>query len=138
MIANKYINRVVQKGGMPGIPGCVEHDSMIWEAIQKTKEEKGNLQVIWLELANTYGSVSHQLLWQALKTFHIPSGITVMLKEYFSGFSLCFSTMMFRTEWIDLQVGVAMGCTISLIQFIMAMQVILDGERYCARTETQQ
>ncbi|KAK3779423.1 hypothetical protein RRG08_015824 [Elysia crispata] len=54
---NGYINTSVQKGGIPGVSGCLEHATMIWEAIQRAKSEKLNLNVIWLDLANAYGSV---------------------------------------------------------------------------------
>ena len=60
MIENGYIDTTVQKGVIPGVPGCLEHASMIWEAIQKAKSNKRNLDVIWLDLANAYGSVPTQ------------------------------------------------------------------------------
>lgn len=42
------------------------------------------------------------------------------------GFSLHFSTSAFTTGWINHHVGIAMGCMILPILFIMAMQIILD------------
>ncbi|GFN92197.1 LOW QUALITY PROTEIN: reverse transcriptase [Plakobranchus ocellatus] len=53
---NGYINTSVQKGGIPGVSGCLEHATMIWEAIQRDKSEKLNLDVVWLDLANAYGT----------------------------------------------------------------------------------
>ena len=35
---------------------------MIWEAIQKAKTNKKDLDVIWLDLANVYGSVPRQMI----------------------------------------------------------------------------
>ena len=49
---NGYVDESVQKAGVPGIPGCVEHAYAIWEAIQSAKKESQNLDVIWLDLAN--------------------------------------------------------------------------------------
>ena len=57
---NWYIITSVQKGGILGVSGCLEHATMIWEAIQRAKSENLNLDVIWLDLANAYGSVPHQ------------------------------------------------------------------------------
>lgn len=105
---------------------------MIWEAIPKAKTEKRTLQVVCLDLANAYGTVPHQLLWKAQEMFHVPSEISGMLKTYFSGFSLRFSTTTFKTSWIDVQVGITMECTISPILFVMAMDVILDAAYCCA------
>ncbi|GFN80499.1 reverse transcriptase [Plakobranchus ocellatus] len=51
----------------------------------------------------------------------------VMLDDYFSGFRMRFSTNDYTTNWISLKVGIAMGCTISTILFVMAMEVILKA-----------
>ena len=54
LLKNGYLDMSVQKGGVPGVPGCLEHATMIWDAIQKAKAEKKDLDVIWLDLANAY------------------------------------------------------------------------------------
>ncbi|KAK3735128.1 hypothetical protein RRG08_054480 [Elysia crispata] len=124
---NGYINTSVQKGGIPGVSGCLEHAKMIWEAIQRAKSEKLNLDVIWLDLANAYGSVPHQMIQLALSMYHVPEDIQVMLDDYFSGFRMRFSTNSYTTDWINLEIEIAMGCTISPILFVMAMEVILKA-----------
>ena len=124
---NGYINTSVQKGGIPGVSGCLEHATMIWKAIQRAKSEKLNLDVIWLDLANAYGSVPHQMIQLALRMYHVPEDIQVMLDDYFSGFRMRFSTNSYTTDWINLEIGIAMGCTISPILFVMAMEVILKA-----------
>ncbi|GFO14726.1 reverse transcriptase [Plakobranchus ocellatus] len=65
---------------------------MIWEAIQRAKSEKLNLDVIWLDLANAYGSVPHEMIQLALRMYHVPEFTKVMLDDYFSGFRMRFST----------------------------------------------
>ncbi|GFR70068.1 reverse transcriptase [Elysia marginata] len=93
---------------------------MIWEAIQRAKSEKLNLDVVWLELANAYGSVPHEMIQLVLRMYHVPEDIQVILDYYFSGFRMRFSK-----NWINLEVGTAMGCTIPPILFVMAMEAIL-------------
>ncbi|KAK3797908.1 hypothetical protein RRG08_020645 [Elysia crispata] len=90
---------------------------MIWEAILRAKSEKLNLDVIWLDLANAYGSVP----------YHVPEDKQVMLDDYFSGFQMRFSTYSYSTDWISLEIEIAIGCAISLILFVMAMEVILKA-----------
>ena len=34
---NGYINTSIQKGGIPGVSGSLEHATMIWSAIQRAK-----------------------------------------------------------------------------------------------------
>lgn len=59
---NRYIDTSCQKAAIPGFPGCIEHSSAIWDQIQRTKREKSDLYVVWLDLANAYGSVPHKLI----------------------------------------------------------------------------
>ena len=40
---NGYVDEAVQKAGVPGIIGCVEHAFSIWEEIQVAKKEKSDL-----------------------------------------------------------------------------------------------
>ena len=63
---NGYIDESVQKAGIPGIPGCVEHAASIWDTIQEAKKNGTDLNVVWLDLANAYGSVPHELLFKAM------------------------------------------------------------------------
>ena len=72
-INNGYINTSIQKAGIPGFPGCIEHTTMLWNRIKMAKNNKSvKLHVIWLDLENTYASVIYQLLEKALKFFWIP------------------------------------------------------------------
>ncbi|GFN98048.1 reverse transcriptase [Plakobranchus ocellatus] len=124
---NGYINTSVQKGGIPGVSGCLEHATMVWEAIQRAKSEKLNLDVVWPDLANAYGSVPHEMIQLSLRMYHVLEVIQVMPDDYLSEFCMRFSTNDYRTNWINLEVGIAMGCTISPILFVMAMEVILKA-----------
>ena len=59
MLSNQYIDTSVQTGGVPGVPGCIKHKSVLTKIIQDAKDNKGDLAVIWLELANAYGRIAH-------------------------------------------------------------------------------
>ena len=123
--ANGYINETVQKAGVPGIPGCVEHAFAIWDAIQKSKEEKGELSVVWLDLANAYGSVPHKLLKMAMEHFWIPEEIQKLMMKYYDNFMMRFTVGDFTTEWQRLEIGIAAGCPISVIWFILVMEMVI-------------
>ena len=64
-----YVDESVQKAGVPGITGCIEHAFTIWDAIQEAKKTNESLNVVWLDLANAYGSVSHELLLKPMDFF---------------------------------------------------------------------
>ena len=88
LLTNEYIDTSVQKGDIPGIAGCLEHGNVIWEAIQKAKANKKDLDVIWLDLAKAYGSVPHQIIHLSLQMYHVPAEISSMLSTYFNRFRM--------------------------------------------------
>ncbi|KAK3777375.1 hypothetical protein RRG08_035516 [Elysia crispata] len=59
--------------------------------------------------------------------YHVPEDIQVMLDDYFSGLRMSFSTNSYITDWINLDIRIAMGCTISPNLFVMALEVILKA-----------
>ena len=65
LTGNTYIDTSVQKGGVPGFSGCVEHTSAITQVIREAKEGRKDLAVVWLDLANTYVSIPHQWTYKA-------------------------------------------------------------------------
>lgn len=133
LLANNYIDTGCQKAGVPGFPGCIEHSAMIWEQIQSAKRNKSDLRVVWLDLANAYGSVPHQLISYALDFFHIPPCNRTLIAGYFNNFHVCYTSTEVSTGWHRLEKGIAMGCSISPILFIAAFEVILIGGRQMVR-----
>ena len=124
---NGYVDESVQKAGVPGIPGCVEHAYTIWDTIQRAKNDKEDLDVVWLDLANAYGSVPHKVLKLAMEHFWFPSEVQDLLMSYYDNFVMRFSTGEFTTGWQRLEVGIAAGCTISVVLFVLVMEMILKS-----------
>lgn len=56
---------------------------------------------------------------------HILKEISNMLGAYFDGFLMRFTTKDYTTIWTRLEVGIAMGCIVSPIPFVLAMQMLL-------------
>jgi hypothetical protein len=122
---NRFIDISIQKAGVPGFPGCIEHAHMIWECIQRHKKEKKDLDVIWLDLANAYGSIPHRFLQFALEFFWVPGAVREMVKKYYGQFKMRFTTREYTTQWQPLEVGIPMGCPVSPLLFVMGMEVII-------------
>ncbi|XP_068595260.1 retrovirus-related Pol polyprotein from type-1 retrotransposable element R2 [Brachionichthys hirsutus] len=127
MVKNKYIDTSIQKGGIPGFSGCLEHTGILSQLIREAKESKGNRTVIWLDLANAYGSIPPCLINAAMEHYHIPQMIRGMITSYFGGFKLRFQTDQFTTQWQDLEKGIVTGCTISPILFVMGMNLLITA-----------
>ncbi|CAM4298856.1 unnamed protein product [Leuciscus chuanchicus] len=71
----------------------------------------------------------HQLIEFALDFFHVPIGIRALVAKYFGDFQMCCTHQDFTTGWHQLEVGIAMGCSISPILFVAAFEIILIGAR---------
>ena len=127
VLSNGYVDTSVQKAGIPGFPGCLEHASAIWSIIKRAKSEGKYLDVVWLDLANAYGSVPHQLIATSLEFFHVPQKVRSLLKTYYDSFVMRFSVSGYTTSWQPLEMGIPMGCSISPLLFVLAMEMVLRG-----------
>ena len=89
---NKFINSSIQKGVMKRIPGCWEHLPMVWHALKETRAQKSNLAIIWLDIANAYGSIAHKLIVFALHSYSVSPQLIRLIETYCKGiFSKSFS-----------------------------------------------
>lgn len=127
MTENGDINTAIQKGGIPGFSGCLEHTGVLRQMIREAKASKGNLTVVWLDFANAYGSIPHAVIHVALDHYHIPQHIKRMLTSYFGGIQLRFKTAHFTTQQQSLQKGIVSGCTISHILFVMGVNLLITA-----------
>ena len=87
---------------------------MLFEAMKEAKSEQRQIVISWIDLANAYGSVRHNLIQFALNWFHVPKLIQslifnyynklmakVVTKERTSGFFL-FDIGLFQDVWSPL------------------------------------
>jgi len=56
MLINKYTDISVQKGEHPGFSDYFEHTRAITKLLHKARINHKYLTVVWLDLANAYGS----------------------------------------------------------------------------------
>ena len=95
--SNGYIDETVQKACIPGSPGCIEHAAMIWDEIHVAKREKKDLSVVWLDLANAFGSVPHRFLDYTIKHFWIPDVVRLLMMSHYNMFVMRFTVDTFTT-----------------------------------------
>ena len=100
---------------------------MIWNSILSAKRDKTELQVIWLDLANAYGSVPHHLIRIAFEFFNFPSKVGEIIMKYFNSAFMKFTVKNYTTKWQALEISIMMGCVISPLLFFLAMELILRG-----------
>ena len=133
VLANRYIDESVQKGGVPGVSGCLEHTSLLSQLIREAREGRKNLVVTWLDIANAYGSIPHSLIMGSLRKAHVPEEEVSLVESYYSDVQIRFSTKGFTTEWQKLEKGIVTGCTLSVILFSLAMTMLVAS----AKNETK-
>lgn len=131
---NTYIDTSVEKGSISGLPGCVEHtdvvSQLIWEA-------RGNLSVLWLDLANAFSSVPHKLVHLTLMKHHVPSRCRDLIADYYNNFRMRVSSGSTASSWHKAEIGIITGCTISVTLFSLAMNMLTkSAEPECRGPQT--
>ena len=124
-LANKYIDTSIQKGGVPGVSGCMEHTAILSQLIREAKAEKKGLVVVWLDIANAYGSIPHNLIQIALRRAHAPEGFCKLVESYYADMNIRFTTKEFTTDWQKVEKGIITGCTMSVILFALSMTMLV-------------
>ena len=72
MTNNNYIDTPTQKAFIEGVSGCSEHQFKWWQAIHDARRSQHNITVCWLDLANAFESIHHNLISYALWHYHLP------------------------------------------------------------------
>ena len=123
---NRIINLSIQKGCMAKVPGCRQHMSLVWGELETAKSNKISITAVWLDLANAYGSIPHQLIFYSPKFYGINPTWIDLLTSYCNGlWSKSFSTKA-TSGWQKHFRGIFTGCTASIILFLAGMNVILQ------------
>ena len=128
-LANGYIDTTIQKGGIPGVSGCLEHTALLSQLIQEAKSEKKNLVITWLDISNAYGSIPHKLIKKALESAHVSKEMIELISVYYDNPRIRFATKQFTTEWQKLEKGIITGCTLSVVLFTLTMTWLVSSAK---------
>ena len=127
MTKNMYLKPPTQKGFLPYISGCVEHTQALSEILLDARRRKKNIVVCWLDLANAYGSISHNLVQFAAEWYHIPETIREIIYLYYDNLSVSVSLENWTSPPIQYERGLFQGCPLSVVLFLMVFQLALDA-----------
>ena len=83
MLSNTYIKLIKQKGFLSEIAGCIDHTFVLWETLRNATDEQKSFVTTWIDLANAYGSVRHNLIQFALNWYHVPQFIQDLIFAYY-------------------------------------------------------
>ena len=83
---------------MRNIPGCTEQFYKLLEAIQESHKWHKSITICWLDLANAYGSVHHDLIEFTLQHYHAPSCFRDMVASLYSNLSAVFTAQSWTSN----------------------------------------
>ena len=88
--ANSLIDISVQEAAIPGFSGCLEHSGTIWYQIRAARTEGRDHHVVFLDLVNAFGSLTHS--HKVFCYFQVPEEISALVEAYFEDIQLCYTT----------------------------------------------
>jgi hypothetical protein len=98
----------------------------LFEALCDAKESHRQIVITWLDLANAYGSVRHNLIQFALNWYHVPMDIQQLIFDYYEKLSAMIITNEWSTGFFLFDIGLFQGCVLSTILFNCVFQLLLD------------
>ena len=107
----------VQKGFLKGVAGCVEHTFSLQEILRDAYDHNRQIVVTWIDLANAYGSVMHNLIQFALEWYHVPLKARRIIFSYYDRLMAKVITINWQTNFFHYDIGLFQGCTMSTILF---------------------
>ena len=124
---NSIVDRRIQKGFARGIPGCIEHSSLLMESLMDASKNKRNICATFIDLRNAFGAVQHHLIPIVCRWFHLPDEFIQIISSYYSGLN-CNILLKdnILSETLNVEVGLFQGCSLSVNLFVLFFQVFLN------------
>ena len=116
----------MQKGFLKGIPGCIEHTFALHEELRDAYTHHKQIVISWIDLANAYGSIKHNLIQFALEWYHVPSLIRELIYSYYNTLLFKISTKEWDSTALNFSIGLFQGCILSTILFDIVFNLLLD------------
>ena len=99
------------------MPPCAEHIILIHGLIRDARKRNRSIFVVFLDLAKTFDSVDHDLLFRGLRRQSCPDDFIEVVKELYDGTFTRISIGRSVTTEIEIRSGVKQGCSLSPLLF---------------------
>ena len=83
MLRNSFFDKRLQKGFLPDVAGCLEHSSLLSDALRDARAHQRSICISWLDLKNAFGSVRHSLIIFALQYYGFPEHFIQLVRSYY-------------------------------------------------------
>ena len=130
MICNSYLDTNIQKAFQSRIAGCEEHQLKLSSILHDANKHQRSLTIAWLDLANAYGSVNHQLIKFALSHYHASRELIALTSSLYHNQQAIITCRHWQTKAVSLQVGVFQGDPFSVAIFNTVINMLLDHVKH--------
>uniref|UniRef100_H3H6I1 Reverse transcriptase n=1 Tax=Phytophthora ramorum TaxID=164328 RepID=H3H6I1_PHYRM len=124
--------------GFRAMNGCGEHNFLAATLVDQARRKRRELHVVWYDFANAFGSVPHDLLWEALERQGVPSPFIACCRGLYADAVFTVGNAADgTTALIALRVGVFQGCPLSPHLFTAAIAPLLHALKRLPDTGVQ-
>jgi hypothetical protein len=121
----KLLNEA-QKGFIPGINGCAEHQLLLDQAIDNIRiRGQGEVVHVLTDLSNAFGTVRHSLILFALRHYRYHEDFISLIANMYNDMKLRF-TIDGNSIMVNFDIGVFQGDVLSPTLFLVVMNMIID------------
>lgn len=114
-----------QKGFKFSINGTAEHVATVNELISNATRNNQEIQLVTIDFADAFGSVSHKLIHKALLSIGFPEDFCGMIKDLYSNNTTNFSVKGQLSKEVHIEKGVRQGCPLSPLLFNICLDPLL-------------
>ncbi len=126
LIDNKIIDPCMQKAFLQGINGCIEHTQIMHDILAHAKNNNRTCHITYFDLADAFGSVEHDLIYQTMQRNGIPPVVIEYVRNLYSRLSGYVQGDEWTSEPFRFQKGVFQGDPWSPIIFLLTFNPILE------------
>ena len=105
--------------------GCYESIKLLESAIQQSRRQKREVDIVFLDLAKAFDTVPHDSIRRALSRHGVHSRITSMVSEMYVGATTTVASGRECTAAISINSGVKQGCPLSPVLFNLIMDELV-------------
>lgn len=127
MVKNKYLDTTIQKGFVPRVAGCVEHNQTMVDLLKESRKEKSPFQLAFLDLENAFGSCKHNLILAALRFYNVPVEWVNLIQSLYDECHVVVTTRDWTTPPIQIQKGSLQGGPEASTLFNIPWNLFISG-----------
>ena len=108
--SNCFLDPSTQKAFMPSVPSCIEHYAKLATALHEAHVHHKSPIVSWLDLANAYGNVHHDLISFSLHHYGVSDHFTSLVANFYSS----LSASVYTHDWCSPSIPINKGTRVTL------------------------